>query len=90
MINLQEDLIDLSAGGCHSAFLTKDQALYLTGDGTKGQLGIGDCECVFSPLSLKEHKVKKVACGESHTIIQSMAVNEQTFSIKSAGSNDKY
>ena len=41
----------------------------MTGDGSKGQLGIGECECVFSLTPVKDIKCKKLSCGEAHTLI---------------------
>lgn len=66
-----DTLMDISAGGQHSAFLTKEEILFVCGDGSKGQLGIGDCECVFSLAPVRDQRVKKVSCGESHTLIYS-------------------
>jgi alpha-tubulin suppressor-like RCC1 family protein len=90
-----ENFCDLSAGGSHSALITRDGVLWVCGEGTKGQLGIGDCEQVFSLVPVRDQKVKKVACGESHTLILSMRTSssgsqEHGFSVKSTGSNDKY
>ena len=36
------------------------------------------------------HKVKKVACGESHTIIVSKRAEDEVYSTKVTGANDKY
>lgn len=47
-------------------------------------MGIGECESVFSIVKVKEG-VKKVACGENHTMI---LMNDN--SIWTCGSNDKY
>lgn len=43
-VNSSESFVDLSAGGSHSALLSKEEVLFVCGDGTKGQLGIGECE----------------------------------------------
>jgi len=62
----------------------------MCGDGSKGQLGIGECESVFSLTLIRDQKVKLVACGESHTVIMSQRSSDSQYSVKTSGSNDKY
>ncbi len=61
----------------------------MAGDGSKGQLGIGECECVFSLVQVKEIKAKKVSCGESHTLIVCNGTQGKDI-VKVTGANDKY
>ena len=68
MLSGLEGVNEVSAGANHSALLTKDGVLYVCGQGSKGQLGIGECDNVFSVVRVRDN-VRKVACGESHTLI---------------------
>ena len=45
---------------------------------------------MFSLVPVRDHRVKQLACGESHTIISSLKSGDSSYTIKSAGSNDKY
>ena len=84
MVNFNSPIISINAGAQHSAFITKDNDLFMCGSGAKGQLGIEECESVFNPVKVKE-KVKAVACGESHTMV--LTTNG---TILTAGSNEMY
>lgn len=61
----------------------------MCGDGSKGQLGIGDCENVYAPSPVRGEKVKAFACGENHTLAVSSRGSE-TAVLKSTGANDRY
>ena len=88
-IPTERTILDISAGGSHSAILSKEGVLFMCGDGSKGQLGIGECEQVFSIVPIKDHNVKKVACGENHSLILS-ALSGSGYTVKTCGANDKY
>ncbi len=62
----------------------------MCGDGSKGQLGIGDCEQAFSLQPVASQTVKKVACGEFHTMILSQSQDSSAVTVKVCGANDKY
>jgi alpha-tubulin suppressor-like RCC1 family protein len=40
----------------------------MCGSGSRGQLGIGECDSVFSIVKVKAG-VKKVACGDTHSLL---------------------
>jgi len=61
----------VACGEYHSVALTIDGYLWSWGRGRHGQLGHGDREARVRPfqiLSLKEHHIKQVSCGDSHSL----------------------
>ncbi|XP_064637694.1 E3 ubiquitin-protein ligase HERC2-like isoform X2 [Lineus longissimus] len=61
-----KDVVDIAAGGAHSAALTANGELYTWGKGRYGRLGHGDSEDQSKPKmveALKGHRVIDVACG---------------------------
>ncbi|CAM6042599.1 unnamed protein product [Sphagnum compactum] len=78
-----------AAGWNHTAFVTESGGLYTCGDGTFGQLGLGDTETRFLPC-LVEHLtslfVTMVACGMRHTLALVQGPSEET-AVYAFGSN---
>jgi alpha-tubulin suppressor-like RCC1 family protein len=70
-----------------AAFISKANALYMCGSGSKGQLGLGDkCEGdVFNVVKVLDG-VNDVACGESHTLI----ISSYDKQVLVCGANDKF
>ncbi|XP_071732483.1 PH, RCC1 and FYVE domains-containing protein 1-like [Rutidosis leptorrhynchoides] len=92
-------VLSVSCGNWHSAFITDNQKLYTFGDGTYGALGHGDHESIQIPkmvASLSDLKTLKVACGVWHTAaIVEIIMNQQTRHLTSKklftwGDGDKY
>lgn len=74
-LNLRKNIIDISAGGLFSMFLTKENELFACGMNDFSQLGIENPKQehldVPEPTQLVCFlgcKVKKIACGESHSV----------------------
>ena len=65
-----EKMKGIACGSSHSFYYTEQNELYGFGSNFSSQLGI-DQECVSTPILIKrfESKIKKIACGEEHTII---------------------
>lgn len=62
------NVIQISCGGEHTAFITEENNIYVFGSGMKGQLGLGHCGGEFVPAQISEfNNVKQVSCGERHT-----------------------
>ncbi|CAK9870549.1 unnamed protein product [Sphagnum jensenii] len=78
-----------AAGWNHTAFVTESGGLYTCGDGTFGQLGLGDTQTRFLPC-LVEHLtslfVTMVACGMRHTLALVQGPSEET-ALYAFGSN---
>jgi X-linked retinitis pigmentosa GTPase regulator len=73
MIGNQRSVEIASAGTGHTFCLTKNNKMYLTGSGRKGQLGCGKMKVVqrFSiTRTLKNVRVMHIACGAHHTVCQ--------------------
>lgn len=61
-----ERITDVSAGTCHTCFVTESGALWGFGGNSLAQLGIGNKKAVFLPVQVKDlasYKIKKVSCG---------------------------
>ena len=58
-----------AAGGCHSAAVGEDGALFVWGSGQFGQLGTGDTASRLAPTRVGglSAPVRQVAAGPSHT-----------------------
>ena len=68
---LGKDVVDLSAAAFHSAAVTSDGELFVSGSNTSGELGVRGVEQVLSPTrvaALENHHVDLVSCGASHTL----------------------
>ncbi|MBN3299656.1 HERC2 ligase, partial [Amia calva] len=60
------EVVDIAAGGAHSACITASGELYTWGKGRYGRLGHGDSEDQLKPKlvdALQGHRVINVACG---------------------------
>ncbi|XP_059922232.1 E3 ubiquitin-protein ligase HERC2 isoform X1 [Gadus macrocephalus] len=60
------EVVDIAAGGAHSACITSSGELYTWGKGRYGRLGHGDSEDQLKPKlvdALQGHRVMDVACG---------------------------
>ena len=76
-------IIALSAGGAHSALITADGSAYTCGRGEQGQLGHGKESVQASGedgggeklprrvAALKQHKIRRAALGQSHSLFLS-------------------
>ncbi|XP_048243824.1 E3 ubiquitin-protein ligase HERC2-like isoform X1 [Haliotis rufescens] len=72
-----KEVIDISAGGAHSACITSNGELYTWGKGRYGRLGHGDSEDQPRPRlveTLKTTRVTDVACGSGDA--QSLCITE--------------
>ncbi|KAL0477281.1 ultraviolet-B receptor [Acrasis kona] len=58
----------LYCGGTH-AIIRVDEDIYVTGNNTNGQLGLGDRRCRYKFTKLCNVKIKEISCGSSHTVI---------------------
>ncbi|XP_077868707.1 E3 ubiquitin-protein ligase HERC2-like [Saccoglossus kowalevskii] len=61
-----KEVVDVAAGGAHSACITSNGELYTWGKGRYGRLGHGDSEDQPRPKlveALKDYRVTDVACG---------------------------
>eukprot|EP01132_Coremiostelium_polycephalum_P002758 gene2758-3432_t len=71
-------IVDLAAGGYHSAIITEQGIAYMWGSNQFGQLGQGDdIDCLVPSRvkgDLEEKKVIKMALGNNHTLL---ATSEQ-------------
>lgn len=87
MLNFHEPIIEIQAGANHSAFINKNFTLYMSGSGAKGQLGNGEHgeKTLFNVIKVRD-RVKKVACGETHTLI----IDADKDSVLVCGANDKF
>lgn len=71
--NYAGEVIDVEAGGNHSAALTRDGTLYMWGANSYGQLGEGSTASrkyaikINSVTALPEHSVKQVSLGGAHS-----------------------
>ena len=64
-----EQVVQISCGGAHTAAVTSDGTLYTWGKNHNGQLGLGHVESVGGPtkVSVLEQRAAWVACGGAHT-----------------------
>jgi len=64
-----ERIVQLAAGGAHSAGLSTNGELYTWGKNHNGQLGLGHARAAFVPerLAVLGGRVAWVACGGAHT-----------------------
>nr|GEX48768.1 hypothetical protein [Tanacetum cinerariifolium] len=65
------NITHVSAGWNHSGFVTESGHLFTCGDGSFGQLGLGDYESHSSPMKVSHfasRHVEKIACGMRHSI----------------------
>lgn len=81
-LSFDAPIIDLSAGGHHSSFITKNLELFSCGQGSSGQLGIGECDLVFNLTQVMDNVIK-VAAGEKHSMVL-----KSDHSVMSTGAND--
>ncbi|VFQ66720.1 unnamed protein product [Cuscuta campestris] len=61
----------VSAGWNHSGFVSESGHLFMCGDGTFGQLGLGDHLSHSSPVEVpffRSKHVKQIACGMRHSL----------------------
>ncbi|RAL40062.1 unnamed protein product [Cuscuta campestris] len=61
----------VSAGWNHSGFVSESGHLFMCGDGTFGQLGLGDHLSQSSPVEVpffRSKHVKQIACGMRHSL----------------------
>ena len=67
-----KSVVQVAAGGAHTACLTADGLVLVCGDGNAGQLGVGDTEDRVVPTlvrgELEGRKVLQVAAGGNHTM----------------------
>ncbi|KAK4274985.1 hypothetical protein QN277_018134 [Acacia crassicarpa] len=66
----QEFVKQISCGSYHVAVLTSSGSVYTWGEGTHGQLGLGDTKDRYSPSfveALKDRQIESIACGSSFT-----------------------
>lgn len=68
MINVSEDIIDLSCGTNHSLILGSSNAAYAFGNGIYGQLGIGNNKNQSIPARVGLGNVSMVAAGDNHSL----------------------
>ena len=66
----------VSLGRNHAAMLTDDRQLFMTGDNSAGQLGIGSDRIAHSSYptmatTLASKQILDVACGDRHTVVLS-------------------
>lgn len=88
LVDLKPDeIVFIAAGSRHSAFISHKQDLYMCGNGTSGQLGLGqDCtDRAFKPQKVETIKVLKVALGDTHSLL----LSNEGF-LYTTGANDKY
>ena len=67
---LSVKVVAVSAGNCHTAAVSIDGQLFIWGDSTFGQLGLGNTDRSLVPqknLFLEDHFVTAVSCGRYHT-----------------------
>ncbi|PWA89908.1 regulator of chromosome condensation (RCC1) family protein [Artemisia annua] len=65
------NITHVSAGWNHSGFVTESGQLFTCGDGSFGQLGLGDYESHSSPMKVTHfasRHVEQIACGMRHSI----------------------
>ncbi|XP_057857304.1 uncharacterized protein LOC131066540 isoform X2 [Cryptomeria japonica] len=68
---LDKDIVHIAANDLHTAFLTGEGELYMTGNNDSGQLGARVRESQLSPVqisALDTYRISHVACGQAHTI----------------------
>ncbi|XP_054818379.1 PH, RCC1 and FYVE domains-containing protein 1-like [Prosopis cineraria] len=66
----QEFVKQISSGSYHVAVLTSAGSVYTWGNGTHGQLGLGDTKDRYSPSlveALKDRQIESIACGSCFT-----------------------
>jgi len=68
----KEKIVQVSAGDMHCGAVSANGKLFLWGAGGEGRLGTGKTSDLAMPTqvqTLKDCKVKQVACGGSHTLV---------------------
>lgn len=68
---LDKDIVHAAASDFHTAFLTGDGELYMTGNNDSGQLGarLRESQLSFVQVSaLDTYRISHVACGQAHSI----------------------
>ncbi|XP_049935460.1 uncharacterized protein LOC116260292 isoform X3 [Nymphaea colorata] len=68
---LDKSVVHISGSEYHTAFLTGDGDLFMTGSNEYGQLGIGSRESQLLPArvsALDIYRITHVACGQAHTV----------------------
>ena len=76
----------VSAGWGHSALLDSDGELWMSGDGTEGQLGTGGRGAMQPPTRVPNWRfggarVTMAACGNSHTLVLTEAMSVWAFGL---------
>ncbi|KAH9314061.1 hypothetical protein KI387_022688, partial [Taxus chinensis] len=69
---LDKEIVHIAANDLHTAFLTGEGELYMTGNNDSGQLGARVRESQLSPVqisALDTYRISHVACGQAHTIV---------------------
>ena len=63
-------IVQVAAGGAHSAALGSDGCVYTWGKTQNGQLGLGHVEATEAPSAVTElpRRAAWVACGGAHTV----------------------
>ena len=64
----------MALGGEHSIFVSAENEIFVTGEGSRGQLGTGEADGYTVPTFLREFfcsgsKIYQVACGNSCSMI---------------------
>ncbi|KAK9052131.1 hypothetical protein SSX86_028759 [Deinandra increscens subsp. villosa] len=65
------NITHVSAGWNHSGFVSECGQLFTCGDGSFGQLGLGDCVSHSSPIKVSHfasRRVYQIACGMRHSL----------------------
>ena len=68
---ITKKVLQIAVGSLHCLALCDNGEVYAWGDNEHGQQGIGSTICNRRPqqiISLKEHRITKIACGSSHSI----------------------
>jgi alpha-tubulin suppressor-like RCC1 family protein len=78
-------IIEISAGGYHSLFLTDDGYVYSCGYNYYGQLGVDDKDDKYIPTLIENlNNIRKISAGDHHSLF---LTNEGR--VYSSGQNDK-
>jgi len=71
MLRVPRNFVSVKCGSLFSAALTEDGRLYMWGDNTEGQLGVGNRQYQKIPTlvsALLKHTIVQVVCGRKHTL----------------------
>lgn len=80
---------DVSLGGSHTAVLSEDRKVYLTGSNDKGQLGLRHFDNVstFTNVKIGNQMIFQVACGNAHTLLATDSSNSGYYYVYGCGWN---